>query len=160
MSRGAQVLISIFVAAIIVTLVRLILPYGISESKNVLPVVYSSGGSASAEPHLATILEYNLWEEGRAPLRVTSVSAESDLAASEAAAIRLAQEEKASRLRLTGISRGDGEVFAVIESEASTERYTPGEMLPDGSRLEEILEYGVRISKSGSNERLYLFGKN
>jgi hypothetical protein len=160
MSRGTQVLISIFVTVTVVTLVRLILPYGISESKNVLPVVYSAGGSASAEPHLATILEYNLWEEGRAPLRVTNNRAGADQSASEAAAIALALDEKASRLRLTGISRGEGEVFAVIESSASTERYTLGEMLPDGSRLEEILEYGVRISKSGSNERLYLFGKN
>jgi len=159
MSRGTQVIIALFATLTVLTVIRLILPYGISESKNVYPVVYSPGGKGSAEQQLAAILEYNLWEEGRTPLRVTNNSAEADRSAGEIAAIGLEQDENASLLKLTGISRGDGEVFAVIESSAGTERYTLGEVLPDGSRLEEILEYGVRISESGSDERLYLFGK-
>ena len=53
---------------------------------------------------------------------------------------------------LLGVSRGEAEFFAVIESPEGIKRYAPGAILPDGSQLEEVLEYGVRISKEGEDE--------
>lgn len=160
MTRVNQGLILLFVAVATATLIRLLLPFGFSETKDILPEVYSIQKKSAAEQYLTDILAHNLWDEDRIALGSANNSAESGQAMSEGSPIELAQGGPASLLTLMGVSRGVGGVFAVIEFDQRTERYIPGELLPDGSRLEEVLEYGVRISKSGKDERLYLFGKN
>ena len=160
MTRVNQGFILLFVAVAAVTLIRLLLPFGFSETKNILPEVYSVQKKSAAEQYLADILAHNLWDEDRISLGLANNGAESGQSMGEGSPIEMVQGGPASLLKLMGVSRGEGGVFAVIEFDQRAERYIPGDQLPDGSRLEEVFEYGVRISKSGKDERLYLFGKN
>jgi len=103
-------------------------------------------------------LAHNLWHESRGVLVAASNGAESDQPSADELQARALQEQAASSLMLVGVSRFEG--IAVFKSAQGIKRYKAGALLPEGSRLEEVLEYGVRISKSGENEHLYLFGKN
>ncbi len=157
MSKANQITLVLFAVVIAITLIRLLLPYGMEDKKNILPEVYSLKADDDTVGYLSAILENNLWDEKRGRLELTTdidnttqVDAESPIEP---------QFLSDSSLQLLGVSRGEGEFFAVIESTDGIKRYASGEVLPDGSQVEEVLEYGVRISKSGQHEQLYLFGK-
>jgi hypothetical protein len=144
-----------------VTVLRLVLPYGLSATKSILPEVYSLQKKDNAEQFLTDILAHNLWHESRGVLEANNVAANSGAGSDQLSAdelqARALQEQAASSLMLVGVSRFEG--IAVFKSAQGIKRYKSGALLPEGSRLEEVLEYGVRISKSGENEHLYLFGK-
>jgi hypothetical protein len=134
------------------------LPFGLPETKTILPEVYSLQKKDRAEQHLTDILAHNLWHESRGVLEPANDGVESAQASAEELQARALQEQTASTIMLVGVSRFEG--IAVFKSAQGIKRYKTGALLPEGSRLEEVLEYGVRISKSGENEHLYLFGKN
>jgi len=140
-----------------VTVLRLVLPYGLSATKSILPEVYSLQKKDDAEQFLTDILAHNLWHESRGVLVAANNGAESDQLSAEELQAPALQEQAVSPLMLVGVSRFEG--IAVFKSAQGIKRYKSGALLPEGSRLEEVLEYGVRISKSGENEHLYLFGK-
>ena len=160
-NQGFLLLLTMIAA---LTVLRLVLPYGLSATKSILPEVYSLKKKDNAEQYLTDILAHNLWHESRGVLVAASNGAESDQSSADAlqaqaqAQARALQEQAASSLMLVGVSRFEG--IAVFKSAQGIKRYKAGALLPEGSRLEEVLEYGVRISKSGENEHLYLFGKN
>ena len=158
MTRLNQGLILLFAMVVALTLIRIILPYDISETDNILPEVYSPQKKDNAKQYLTDILAHNLWDKDRGALVAVNNGAESDQSSSSGLQVQSHQDQAISGLMLVGVSRVDG--FAVIESAEGIKRYEAGALLPDGSRLDEVLEYGVRISKSGKNEQLYLFGKN
>ena len=158
MTRVNQGLILLFAMVVVLTLIRFILPYGISEADNILPNVYSPKKKGNAKQHLTDILAHNLWDEGRGAIVASNNGTESDRLVFAGSQGETHQESASSALKLVGVSRVDG--FAVVESAEGIKHYATGALLPDGSRLDEVLEYGVRISKSGKNELLYLFGKN
>ena len=158
-NQGFLLLLAMIAA---LTVLRLVLPYGLSATKSILPEVYSLQKKDSAEQYLTDILAHNLWHESRGVLVAAINGAESDQSSADElqaqAQARALQEQAASSLTLVGVSRFEG--IAVFKSAQGIKRYKAGALLPEGSRLEEVLEYGVRISKSGENEHLYLFGKN
>ena len=158
-NQGFLLLLAIIAA---VTVLRLVLPYGLSATKSILPEVYSLQKKDNAEQFLTDILARNLWHESRGVLEANNVAANSGAGSDQLSAdelqARALQEQAASSLMLVGVSRFEG--IAVFKSAQGIKRYKAGALLPEGSRLEEVLEYGVRISKSGENEHLYLFGKN
>ena len=156
-NQGFLLLLTMIAA---LTVLRLVLPYGLSATKSILPEVYSLQKKDNAEQYLTDILAHNLWHESRGVLVAASNGAESDQSSADElqAQARALQEQAASSLTLVGVSRFEG--IAVFKSAQGIKRYKAGALLPEGSRLEEVLEYGVRISKSGENEHLYLFGKN
>ena len=154
-NQGFLLLLAMIAA---VTVLRLVLPYGLSATKSILPEVYSLQKKHNAEQYLTDILAHNLWHESRGVLVAASNGAESDQLSADELQARALQEQAASSLMLVGVSRFEG--IAVFKSAQGIKRYKAGALLPEGSRLEEVLEYGVRISKSGENEHLYLFGKN
>ena len=61
-----QVYVFAFLAVVALTLIRLLLPYGISDTKNILPEVYSPQKKDNAKQYLTDILAHNLWDEERA----------------------------------------------------------------------------------------------
>lgn len=160
MPRMNQAIILLFSIVAVITLIRLMLPYGIPDTKNILPEVYSPQNIDNAGQYLHDILARNLWDKERAALETTNSVTESGQSASEGNAGETNQEPPPGSLKLVGVSAAGSEPFAAIESDEGVQRYGPGELLPDGSRLEEVFVYGVRISNSGKYEQLYLFGKN
>ena len=146
------------VVIVAVTVLRLLLPYGLPQTKTILPEVYSLQKKDNAEQYLADILAHNLWHESRGVLVAANNGVESAQSYADEIQARALQEQVASTIILVGVSRFEG--IAVFKSAQGIKRYKTGALLPEGSRLEEVLEYGVRISKSGENEHLYLFGKN
>ena len=158
-NQGFLLLLAMLAA---VTVLRLVLPYGLSETQSILPEVYSLQKKDNAEQYLTDILAHNLWDKSRGALVAASNSTQlgqlsADALQEQARQEQALQEQAASALILVGVSKFEG--FAVFKSTQGIKRYKTGALLPQGSRLEEVLEYGVRMSKSGENEHLFLFGK-
>lgn len=163
MSRVNQGFLLILATIAVVTVFRLVLPYSLSTTQSILPEVYSLQKKDNAEQYLTDILAHNLWDKDRGALVAASNGAQpgqlsTDALQEQALQEQALQEQAASLLILVGVSKLEG--IAVFKSPQGIKRYKTGALLPQGSRLEEVLEYGVRMSKSGKNEHRYLFGKN
>ena len=163
MSRVNQGFLLVLAMLAAVTVLRLVLPYGLSATQSILPEVYSLQKKDNAEQYLTDILAHNLWDKSRGALVAAGDGAQrgqlsADALQEQARQEQALQEQAASALILVGVSKVEG--VAVFKSTQGIKRYKTGALLPQGSRLEEVLEYGVRMSKSGENEHLYLFGKN
>jgi len=153
-----RLLVAGFSVLAIVTLVRLLIPFGVDETNSILPEVYAPDRRDAAEQYLVDILANNLWDEDRTPLEGASSGVEYASASSDEVRSQPGQTLASASMTLIGVSKADR--FAVIEYAQAIDRFSPGAMLPDGSQLEEVLEYGVRVSKLGKSEHMYLFGKN
>ncbi len=173
MSRPMQVLAGLAAVVVVITIIRLLLPYGLSDTKDIVPEIYKTLKKEAPDQYLTDILAHNLWSQDRQPLTPSDnrVGPNGEIGSDDKVGFDGKvgsdgnESEELSRLdnlpfKLIGISRGEAGFFAVIEFDEGIERFSPGELLPDGSQLEEVLEYGVRISKAGEDDRFYLFGKN
>ena len=113
---------------------------------------------AGTEGYLEQIFAHNLWDKDRTPLFREDKSRANQQADSDSQGDAEVQTEN-NAWKLVGVSSEGQEPFAMIESADGVQRYIEGDVLPGGALLDEVLVYGIQISKSGKNERFYLFGK-
>ena len=144
---------------ILLTVLRLFIPYDLSGAKRSTAEIYVPNEGIVDELPIQAILSNNLWDRQRTPL--LGRGADGSLAIEQQSTSGGdANIDKKEALRLVGISTSEGKVFAVIEYFEQVELFRMGDSLPDGSKLEVVSNYGVRISKLGEHENFYLFGKD
>lgn len=157
MAKARLVFIGLFGAVILITVVRLLLPYRMPTADAAAPDFNNEPDIENSEQYLSQILAHNLWDKDRTPLNVSIQGNINQSVPEGQLATDIVEEDKA--WKLVGVSNTDQESFVMIESSDGVQRYEEGDFLPDGTLLNKVLAYGIQISKSGKNERLYLFGK-
>lgn len=158
MIRAKQIYIILLAMVVSVIAVRLILPYKIPQGKVVMPELSYEYKVGSDEDLLKQVFAHNLWSRSRLPL-----TADDGFSLSENQQNTgdgpVSEPKGNGSWKLVGVSNAQEPPFAIIESEQVVENYIKGDLLPDGSTVDEILDYGIQTIKLGKNERFYLFGK-
>lgn len=157
MSKTKRLYMLLIAAIVVITVVRLVLPYRIPAAEGATPDLGYEQNELGNEQLLEQIFAHNLWSQDRSPLNASedSSSAKNQKTDDDSAS----ESEIDSSWRLVGVSSTESEPFAVIESKEGVKNYIKGDLLPDGATLNEILAYGIQTTKLGKNERFYLFGK-
>lgn len=158
MAKQRLIFVGVLAAILLLSVVRMLLPYRMPEVNSLVPEFDVRQSSDDSESYLENIFAHNLWDKDRTPLLVEDEGQANQQANSLDQDDEDSQKENKS-WKLVGVSSEGQEPFAMIESVEGMRRYIEGDVLPDGALLDEVLVYGIKISKSGKNERFYLFGK-
>lgn len=146
----------VIVALIVLTAVRLVTPLALPEIAAIEPGAFLSEDGVNLEGYRAVILEKNIFDQQRQPL----LPVERQSLADESVNDEANNANVIASFRLTGVSHVSESGFALIETGSTVKRFEPGETLPDGSTLVEVIEFGIRISGDGRDETIFLFGRD
>ena len=142
-------------AVFLVQLGRAFLPYEMPESKNLLPPSVSNLPTEDSGAWLDAMLTNNLWDKARGKLVVGNDSKSNNADGGNT----FGQEDSITSWQLLGVSNFGKEQFALIRNGDNVKKVKVGQQLPDGSTLNEMLPFGIKINRLGKDESFYLFGK-
>ncbi|MDO9105608.1 MAG: hypothetical protein Q7U57_11690 [Methylovulum sp.] len=94
------------------------------------------------------ILAHNLWDKARG--RIIDQNPQRANPQQQQVASALAQWQ------LKGVKMPD---IAILQTADHLKIYHPGELLPDGARLQKVLIDGIILKRENKTENVYLFGK-
>ena len=138
-------------------------PYPMPDSQNVIPPELPVAPSHDNAGLLERLIKHNLWDKNRGLLGAgaeTNTSKDSKASKQQQADAEKARKaEQYADWRLMGVSVEGGKQLAVISAGDEITTYQSGEQLPDGTKIIQVMPYGVRVIKLGKEQSVYLFGK-
>lgn len=133
-------------------------PYSVPAAQGVKPSAIPLPATRQ-DGALAYILEHNIWDKDRNKLE-SRLRADGSIGTREESAINAAAAEDDHSWQLLGVSQQGPTPIAIVETVTGIENYEVGDELPNGDRINEIMAFGIQISRLGEDENIYLFGKN
>ncbi|MCF7980428.1 MAG: hypothetical protein K9K86_00480 [Pseudomonadales bacterium] len=136
--------------------IKLFLPYPMPKTNKILPSELPNQEYMEESQLVEKMLVNNLWDKDRGMLdpnySIDDNEVSTDLLGSP-------DENDNAPWQLVGVSFDGERRFALIQVGSEVKSLKQDELLPNGAKVAEVLSYGIQTTRSGKNEKFYLFGK-